>query len=62
MNFTDIEFLNLSESIKNNLKEFDLNTPEAMTLAFYNCLIVIQRENYDIRQNEPFSGIYIINL
>jgi len=62
MNFSDIEFLKMSEKIKNNLKEYNLNISEAMTFAFYNCLIVAQRENYDIRQNEPCRGIYIINL
>ncbi len=62
MNFADIEFLKISKEIEKNLKEFELNTSEASALAFYNCLIVTQKENYDVRQNEPFSGIYIVNL
>jgi len=62
MNFADIEFLKLSDKIKKKLKEYELNTCEAMTLAFYNCLIVTQRENFDVRQNGPFSGIYSVNL
>lgn len=62
MNFANIEFLKVSKAIEKNLKEFELNISEAIALAFYNCLIVTQSENYDVRQNDPFSGIYIVNL
>lgn len=62
MNFSNFEFLNVSEKIKINIKEYNLSTSESMTFAFYNCLIVSQREDYDLRQNDPSSEIYIVNF
>jgi len=61
-NFAEIDFSKFGKKIEKSLEEYNINKEEAITLAFYNSLIINQKENYDVRQNELFSGIYIINL
>ena len=61
-NFSEINYRNISDEIRTLLDTYCLSSNEAITLAFYNSLIVSQRETIDLIQNQPFKKIYIIKL
>ena len=62
MNFSEMDLKKFSKNVQKNLEEFALVPNEVISLSFYNCLIISQKECFDIRQNQPFGDLYIVNL
>jgi len=59
MNYEVIDFLKITNFLKKSKSEITLNKNEAITMSFYNTLIIAQRENFDIRKNQTDETIYI---